>query len=359
MNTDQLTFTRFIAAILIVIYHFGGDVFPFNHVWLAPFFHHSNLGVSYFFLLSGFVMVVAYGRKGKAVNYGNYLQNRAARILPLYYFAMLLMLLYFFIRISLLHVHSDYQPKMADVILHITLLQSWLPGKATTINTAAWSLSVEAFFYLLFPLFWNQGYSKSSFNKVLFFVSLFFVISQIVFHVLLGAYPQLLSYFFYLPLLHLNEFVCGNAVGLLLLKRKHIRKQNTFIHVLIVFMLSVLAVYCIPETKINFHNGLFVVFFAPLVYFLAVDNSALARTFRKKIFIYLGEISYGIYILQFPVYFFFTATLTYFGHKINQPLFFVYLLILVVVSGFSFRYIETPMREKIRSFPLKKRVTVL
>ena len=359
MNTDQLTFTRFIAAILIVIYHFGGDVFPFSNPWLAPFFHHSNLGVSYFFLLSGFVMVVAYGRKNKAVDYGNYLQNRAARILPLYYFAMLLMLIYFFIRISLLHVHSDYQPSVTDVVLHTLLIQSWLPGKATSINTAAWSLSVEAFFYLLFPLLWNRLYSIISFNKVLFFSVMFFLISQILFHFLIGAYPQLIAYFFYLPLLHLNEFVCGNVVGLLFLRKQQSFERNTFVHVLIVFILSVLAVYCIPETRINFHNGLFIIFFAPLVYFLAVDKSALARTFRKKFFIYLGEISYGIYILQFPVYFFFTATLTYFGHKINQPLFFVYLLILIVVSGISFRYIETPMREKIRSFPLKKRVTVL
>lgn len=48
LNTEQLTFTRFIAALSIVVYHFGDIYPPFNSSILAPIVKNANLGVSYF-----------------------------------------------------------------------------------------------------------------------------------------------------------------------------------------------------------------------------------------------------------------------------------------------------------------------
>lgn len=61
---DQLTFIRFIASLLVVIFHFGRNIPPFNYDILKSFFDRGNISVSFFFILSGFVMVVAYGNKG-------------------------------------------------------------------------------------------------------------------------------------------------------------------------------------------------------------------------------------------------------------------------------------------------------
>ena len=79
MTTSQLTFTRFIAAFLLFVYHFreikSGE--------------HLNLGVSYFYVLSGFVMILAYGKK-EHISPKEYYINRLARIYPLHIMTLLL-----------------------------------------------------------------------------------------------------------------------------------------------------------------------------------------------------------------------------------------------------------------------------
>ncbi|MDW5290748.1 hypothetical protein [Formosa sp. PL04] len=63
MRLEQITFTRFLAAISIVIFHHGKNIFPFNQEGVSFIIKQANIGVSYFFILSGFVMVIAYGNK--------------------------------------------------------------------------------------------------------------------------------------------------------------------------------------------------------------------------------------------------------------------------------------------------------
>ncbi len=81
MRIEQLTFTRFIAAISIVIFHYGRNITPLNYCDFV--FCQANMAVSYFFVLSGFVMAIAY-RDNKRVHFGRFIQRRFARIYPVY-----------------------------------------------------------------------------------------------------------------------------------------------------------------------------------------------------------------------------------------------------------------------------------
>ena len=141
MRIDQLTFTRFIAAISIVIFHYGNESFLFNNKYLSFIFTHANVGVSYFFVLSGFVLTIVYYQK-KEFSTKQYFINRFARVYPLYIFSIIIILFIF-------HFQSI---NINELILNITMLQSWVPKMATTLNYPAWSLSVELFFYISFPL---------------------------------------------------------------------------------------------------------------------------------------------------------------------------------------------------------------
>src|SRR5688500_13750891 len=98
-------------------------------------------------------------------------------------------------------------------------------------------------------------------------------------------------------------------------------------------MIISIIVLRIDTSPVDFHNGLFALFFAPMLFLLAMSQGTVNRLFSKKIPVYLGEISYGVYIFQYPVYFFFTSTLTWSGKKISPPLFYVYLLTLLIVSA--------------------------
>lgn len=81
---NQLTFTRFIAALAIVVYHYGYKIFPFNLKLLNKIILNGSVGVSYFFILSGFVLIVSYLHRVKngKISYFNFYLNRFARIYP-------------------------------------------------------------------------------------------------------------------------------------------------------------------------------------------------------------------------------------------------------------------------------------
>lgn len=154
MNTSQLTFTRFIAAVAIVFFHYRQGVFTTNIDFIEQIKSNLNLGVSYFYVLSGFVMMLAYGNR-PSVNSRSYYINRFARIYPLHIFASLIVIIVS-ILISLNYLEYYHFPQVRVLIEHVFLIQAWFPQDALTLNFVSWSISVEAFFYICFPFLFNN-----------------------------------------------------------------------------------------------------------------------------------------------------------------------------------------------------------
>jgi len=149
LSLDQITFTRFVAALTVVFFHYGQQVFPAS----VPFLHDNiiagPIAVGYFYVLSGFIMAIAYYRPEsdfsdiEPINRRKYWIARVARIYPVYILALLII-------VAAKYKTVIDQPELLP--LHLTMLQAWIPGYPITLNTPGWSLSVEAFFYLCFPL---------------------------------------------------------------------------------------------------------------------------------------------------------------------------------------------------------------
>src|ERR1700744_1580671 len=129
MKTDQLTFTRFIAAIAVVFYHFSKKTTLFSYTLIRIMILNGHIGVSYFFILSGFVMILAYGKEKKNISKSNYYINRFARIYPMYLLALLCMV----IILSLNHSFS-----YGSLIFHGSALQAWFPSIASNFNPVGW-----------------------------------------------------------------------------------------------------------------------------------------------------------------------------------------------------------------------------
>ena len=157
MRIEQLTFTRFIAAISIVIFHYGKGSYLFNNEYISFIFQQANIGVSYFFILSGFVMIIAYGNR-ENVNFLEYIKNRLARIYPVYLLAIFLVII----------INLFKNLNILDLLLNLIMIQSWVHQKALTMNFPGWSLSVEMFFYISFPFLANRIYSNQNlkFNAI-------------------------------------------------------------------------------------------------------------------------------------------------------------------------------------------------
>ncbi len=345
MRIEQLTFTRFIAAISIVIFHYGSGSFLFNNELVSFIFKQANVGVSYFYILSGFVMIIAYGNL-KKINFFGYLKNRFARVYPVYFLAIFLIF-----GISLFK-----NLNILDLTLNMFMIQAWVPGKALTINTPGWSLSVEFFFYLLFPILLNLIYSTKKLKNITLFIILFWIASQIIFHLTMYSILKIPFYsiqdILYHPLMHLNEFLIGNLAGIFFIKKqKNYKREYSF--QIIILMIILITVLKFPM-GFNLHNGLLAIFFVPLILLISLNKGIFTKLLSKKPFVFLGEISFSLYILQAPVWMFFSdyRMLKYVGlNKITDftTSFFIRLIILIIFSSLSYLYFEKPIRNYLKN----------
>ncbi|TSJ40327.1 acyltransferase [Mucilaginibacter corticis] len=344
MRIEQLTFTRFIAALGIVIFHFGKGVFPFDHGVLFILINHFNVAVSYFFCLSGFVMVVAYSNGDKQINTKNYYINRVAKIYPVYILALALMLF------SLKDI--NYLQLAAEALL----LHTVIPPYVLSYNLPDWSLSVELFFYLLFPLIYNRVYLGSSLKKTALWVIGFWVISQVACFIVFNITGPVPAYYdkilFYGPLTHLNEFLMGNLFGFIYLQwhKKGYFKNDLALSVC--FMLLMVGCLLLPLLKstgfqpvANFHNGLLAILFGPFILLLALNNGYISRFLSMRLFVYLGEISYCVYILQYPVFSILNRVIKFQNQAVN-----LYLItaVLLVCSMMVYQLVELPGKQLLK-----------
>jgi len=133
---DSLTSLRFFAAFGVVIHHLMGWQIP-------PVNINFGVGVSFFFVLSGFILTYVYRSPQDKLR--SYYVARVARIIPLHIATLL------FAGLFLAPGYTVRGP--FQFIQNLLLLQSWTPTFATifSYNHVAWTLSVEMFFYLIFP----------------------------------------------------------------------------------------------------------------------------------------------------------------------------------------------------------------
>jgi len=348
MRIEQLTFTRFIAAVAIVIFHYGKGSIIFNNAYIGFLTKQANVCVSYFFILSGFVMIIAYKNKSH-IKIFEYLKNRFARIYPIYLLGLFLVI------ISLLI--SPQQINLQDFYLNFFMIQAWIPAKALTLNYPGWSLSVELLFYLIFPFLFNLVYKKISIKTITVFILAFWIISQIILHLMIPVnpiegFPLSTEDLYYFPLMHLNEFLIGNLAGIYFVKKS---TQHRNLDWQIVLTITVIIGALKLPFGLIYNNGLLALLFIPLIVLISLNNGKLTTIFSSKFFIFLGEISFGIYILQYPIWVWISDYRLEKYFQINKTedfslAFFIRLFVLIVIAGISYRFFEIPIRKKIKNF---------
>ena len=140
---DALTGLRAFAALAVFAQHFMRimDI----KINVGPI---GGIAVSFFFVLSGFILVYVYKDRLTPSTTPKFYFTRFARIWPLH--IVCLLLIAWLTQRTL--PQSDW-PWMRT-FAHWSLLQSWYPTMhwTTCYNSVAWTISTEAFFYLMFPL---------------------------------------------------------------------------------------------------------------------------------------------------------------------------------------------------------------
>lgn len=141
----SLTSLRWLAASLVFVSH-ARELLILRGSWFDRISEQGSSGVSFFFILSGFVLVWSAQSSTTARLF--YLR-RFARVYPAYFVVAVVA-----VPVIYLIGEIDSPAHLVQAVLPVSLLQAWFPHYRVVYsgNGVSWSLSCEAFFYLLFPL---------------------------------------------------------------------------------------------------------------------------------------------------------------------------------------------------------------
>ncbi len=304
---NALTGLRSFAAVNIVLFHFSN---PQWFGWLAPVVNAGYASVSFFILLSGFVLGYNYNARARAgeLSKFRFYEARFTRLYPIY----LLSLLLSWRMIPLewgYHTHAMF---WTGIVLAPLLMQGWIPEIATFLNTPAWTMSAESFFYLLFP--WMARWKKpESIQPHLVKMAGVWVLGMLpgalyaifnpdgLTHVDRWSYGTWLQALKYTPLPHMASFVFGVMLAELdeivprLGRLRLILGIGGFAGTFTSLVLAPAIPYAI------LHDGLLMPLFGCIVLGLAGVNP-LSRALGVRPLVFVGEASYCLYLLHFNLW---------------------------------------------------------
>jgi len=341
-NLGALTGLRFIAAMAVYLFHFGAGFLErlSAPAPLVQLLKNGFIGVSIFFVLSGFILAYTYADKAwSPTKTYNYILARLARVYPVYIFALLL---------ALPVLTKELTLNRALLVLSMT--QSWT-SPYTDLGfswiTQAWTLSVELFFYLCFPIIVVTVWRSSIYVVGILMIGV--TTSMVVF-----ALPTIGPSSVYIPfvprdwtpiipVLRLCEFIYGITLCRIFMSYRD--NIGSFARGQCVVLLITVIVIVMSLFSSKHAVALSSVLFGLLILQLALDAGAgpISRFLSHPAMVLLGGASYSLYLLQGPI------------HELTQLLHFgkaTPLLQYAITLGLSiilFKYYEEPIRQKIRS----------
>ncbi|MEW6313511.1 MAG: acyltransferase [Pseudomonadota bacterium] len=355
---DALTSLRFFAAALIVVYHaspaFGVGEVP------ASF----DQGVSFFFVLSGFILAYVYPRLDGGVQMLRFWQARIARIWPGHVFAFLLVL-------ALLPQAAwtiSGVPELAPAAANLVMVHAWIPylDYYYSFNSPSWSISTEFFFYLCFPLLlwrWHHTWLLKLAATLLIAIA---IVAYCEIHDLPWAETEFKgvssSALIYIhPLGRLFEFTLGMVAELAweswLLFEIGAVEATLLEGSVVVLALASIAYgddvaffmqtwldeprHALAEWIIHSGSSLF---FAALVAVIAMQRGWLSRLLQWPLLVLLGEASFAIYLTHQIILRRLVLSVQQLPAWPNWLWYGIYWALVLAVSLLVWRYVECPAR---------------
>jgi peptidoglycan/LPS O-acetylase OafA/YrhL len=349
-----LTGLRFVLAVHVVLYHTAGEFFSQHAPLIYAIVQRGYLAPGAFFILSG--LVITYSSAGRdsgaALSKRAFWTARFIRIYPTYLVSLAVAL-----PIFLLQARHEPVQLLVGLATVPTLLQAWSYGTAQLWNGPGWSLSVEAFFYLVFPFivpYFARWRGRRLLLGILASTAIAFVAPYLLIAVGLGSEGL------WNPLVRLPEFVIGIMLGYLLV-RNHAREQRGPMWERGCAMLAVTGAGILLAAWIAFDGrnlgagqpAIFALPFAALIFGLAASRHGLARLLSHPAIVLLGEASYALYLLHSPIWDVLQhaiAKIPVLAGVAQQPWFIgLYLLFTIAASVLVFLRVERPARAALRS----------
>lgn len=356
-DLPALTIVRYFAALLVALLHYAVFGLRDAPAWLQNIVTSGYMGVPFFFVLSGFILV--YVSHGTPMDRTRFWIRRVARIYPVYLLASILY------GVTVMGLRGWNLPALEYSAVYgslsASLVQSWFPAIASKWNAPGWSLSCEALFYLLFPLLFVRLVAART--AILWGV---LVASAICCAVRVAVFPTLESvlllrgtpfqdtlgsYLAQFPPLAIPLFSLGMATGCL-----YLRAVTVSSHLALPLAGSILALMAV-DTETTFlllRRDTWIIMLFPLLILSLAGLQPNDGPF-KSVGVLLGQASYSMYILQFPLW-----TLLWFciegadgREQKSLPIALAFIAGLTAISCIIHLYFERPAEDRVKRWLLR------
>jgi peptidoglycan/LPS O-acetylase OafA/YrhL len=338
---EYLQVLRGIAAILVCCFHArkGLNIGSFNLGDLL--FRNGFLGIQIFFILSGFLMVqtTRISNQSPLINFKNFLIKRVVRIAPLYCILTLSWII--FLENNLKLYLLDYSG-----IISLIKILTFIPISKYPPLYVGWTLNYEMFFYLIFAF--SLFFSKLRFYFIYCVILGLVFILPSFFHLQIDLTKHHPTYFDSFLLNQISsplllQFLLGVIIGNIYDKIKLNKK--------VTYLLAVLALIIFTL----FYFGLIQFYLSDLVIcgFLVFSLIQLEKLESvpkpPKFLVYLGDISYSIYLVHPFIIHLTPLTLQSFSFAYKPYfIFLLQVLITIIASVIVFEFIEKKISKQIK-----------
>jgi peptidoglycan/LPS O-acetylase OafA/YrhL len=358
---EALTTVRFFAAFYVLLYHiWAGPGLAWTPPWFQTFASAGFTGVTFFFVLSGFIFVYTYADKPLSLR--GFWRARLARIYPSYLLSLLVMAPLFFNSELLKTVPEQawaINHRGITAILNILMVQSWFPQTSLTWNEVNWSVSVEIFFYSLFP--WLRGPISRLSKRELWRLGVGAWVVSITVAVLYtviapdGPVPPngddhllWIRVVYNNPIARLPEFLMGLALGSWFTRGEHNRKLATPLVLAGVAAVTAGVAFRTSLPLAVQGTGLLAPAFAAIIAGLALRPRWI-KWLEHPLLVFLGEASYVFYLLHIFVLILVCSVIYPAPSGVASPGRVVLAVSLAIgISALVHRFIDEPLRRRLR-----------
>lgn len=346
---------RALAVLAVIIYHVDVNYLP-----------GGFLGVDLFFVLSGYLissLIIKEYKKTGSLNLYNFYIRRARRLLPAVYFmiTVVLVVMVMFNGVLLKKSHLDaifgyiYSSNWWYIFHKLDYFDSF--GSQSPFKHL-WSLAIEEQFYMIFPLLFllinrkkkdKDGFYKL--NRNFLYVILGVILVSLIAHIILFDINNISRIYFGTDTRAFSLLV--GAVGAILypmdkLNTKITPQENLVYSVVSLISIVALITIMIYTSEYNtwmYRGGFLLVAILGIIIIISSgkQHTVMAKLLSFKPVVFIGKISYSLYLWHFPV-----LVLTTPVSEIGKPnIFFVVLRVILtfILAIISYALVETPIRK--------------